>query len=178
MYLDDYVADAFVKHTNIFQNIHPNIITASSLVLNIFILIILLKWRNGINIPLIGSILVFRCATDIFDGAVARKYNKSSKLGGYLDTIGDFSLFIIFFYYIFDRYNCSSIYWIPFLGLLFYSLICFDIAHDHSSLKIYDGGLFQHFCAFWANNTIVLFTIMYAAIWKSNVGHNGKGNVA
>jgi phosphatidylglycerophosphate synthase len=167
MYLDDAVADAFVERTHIFQDIHPNSITITSLILNITILIVLLRWRSGIHLGLLAALMAIRCATDIFDGAVARKYDKGSKLGGYLDTLGDFSFIIIIIYFLFDRYNVCAACWIPILTLLFYSIRHFDMAHDHSALKVYNGGPFQHFAAFCANNTVVLFTVIYGVIWNS-----------
>ncbi len=166
MHLDDVVADAVVNRTEIFQNIHPNAITATSLVLNVLILMILLRWRRGINFGLLGSLLILRCGTDIFDGAVARKYKKTSKLGGYLDTIGDFSLFIILFYFIFDRYNVRSVYWIPLIAFILYTIDHFDIAHDHSPLKVYNGNLYQRIAAFCANNTVVVFAVIFGLVWK------------
>ena len=38
-------------------------------------------------------VLSFRCMTDIMDGYCARKYNKVTRLGGYLDTINDNIMF-------------------------------------------------------------------------------------
>jgi phosphatidylglycerophosphate synthase len=166
MRLDDVVADAFVDRTEIFENIHPNLITGTSLLLNVLILMVLLSWRRGINFGLLAALFAVRCATDILDGAVARKYKKTSELGGYLDTLGDLMLFIIFSYFMFDRYNVRSVYWIPLIAFILFTITHFDVAHDHSSLKVYNGGPYQHFAAFCANNTVVVFPVIYALIWK------------
>jgi phosphatidylglycerophosphate synthase len=167
MRLDDYIADAFVEKTDIFKNVHPNIITATSLILNVLILLQLLRWRNGINFGLFAALLATRCATDIFDGAVARKYKKSSKLGGYLDTIGDFTFFVILFYFAFDRFRISSFFWIPLVAFMLFTVQYFDVSHDHSSLKVYNGGPYQRVSAFLANNTVLTFIAIYFGVWTS-----------
>lgn len=63
----------------------PNIITISRIIALIlgFILIIKNKFIEGIIFYIYGAI------SDAFDGYFARKFNASSKLGGYLDAISD-----------------------------------------------------------------------------------------
>lgn len=164
MRLDEYIADAFVKNTDIFKNISPNIITATSIILNVLILLQLLGWKRGINFSLLAALLVARCATDIFDGAVARKYNKTSKLGGYLDTLGDFMFFIILFYFAFDRFQVPTLFWIPLVAFMIFTIQYFDASHDHSTIKVYNGGPYQRLSAFLANNTVLTFIAIYFGV--------------
>jgi phosphatidylglycerophosphate synthase len=168
MRLDDYIADACVQKTDLFKNISPNAITATSLILNVLILMQLLQWRRGINFGLLAALFAARCATDIFDGAVARKYNKSSKLGGYLDTLGDFTLFVILFYFAFDRFHIPVFFWIPLVAFMIFTVFYFDAAHDHSAIKVYRGGPYERLSAFLANNTVLTFTAIYSGIWVSS----------
>lgn len=167
MRLDDYIADAFVENTEVFKNISPNVITALSLLLNVLILVQLLGWRRGINFGALAALLTARCATDIFDGAVARKYKKTSKLGGYLDTLGDFTFFIILFYFAFDRFHVPAFFWVPLVAFMLFTIKYFDVAHDHSPLKVYNGGPYQRLSAFLANNTVLTFIAIYFAVRAS-----------
>lgn len=63
----------------------PNIITTSRIIALIigFILIIKDKFLMGLIFYICGAV------SDAFDGYFARKFNASSKLGGYLDAISD-----------------------------------------------------------------------------------------
>lgn len=168
MHLDDYIADACVQNTDLFQNISPNSITATSHILNVLILLQLLRWRRGINFGLLAVLLIGRCATDIFDGAVARKYKKTSKLGGYMDTLGDIVFFLFLFYFAFDRFQVSAIYWIPLIAFILFTVFYFDAAHDHSTIKVYQGGPYERISAFLANNTVLTFIAIYAGIWAAS----------
>ena len=84
MRIDDDIANIQCL-LSLFKYIHPNTITISGIISNFYILKFLIyKKINTLNM-----LLTFRYFTDIMDGAVARKYNKVSKIGGYLDTIND-----------------------------------------------------------------------------------------
>ena len=69
----------------IFRHIHPNVITITSMVLNYFIYISILNRQKQKALIL----LWIRYMTDNLDGHIARKYGKTSKIGGLLDTIAD-----------------------------------------------------------------------------------------
>ena len=93
--LDDYFASIFINNIYLLKYIHPNIITISGLLLNFYIYKLLNT--NKINIYILFLSLFYRWLADILDGAIARKYNKQSKLGHYLDTLSDSILIIIGF---------------------------------------------------------------------------------
>ena len=85
--VDDIITTKIIEKVSILKHIHPNIITISGLILNFYIYH-LLDTPNS-NIYLLGSCIIYRWLADCLDGAVARKYKKSSKLGLYLDTLSD-----------------------------------------------------------------------------------------
>lgn len=92
-------------------NIHPNIITMSSLVLAV---IAFFFYRSGTFWA--GGIFLFLCGIfDTFDGEIARRKNMISKLGGFLDsTVDRVNEFIIYFGLYFYYYNRVSFvqFWI------------------------------------------------------------------
>lgn len=146
MKIDDNLAFMITENVKIFKYIHPNYITISGILSN-FIIYYLLKKNN--RIKLLYLIIMYRYLTDILDGSIARKYNKTSKLGGYLDTINDFMLFTMICYiylkkkYFIVTFICSILY-----------IIKFDLFYDHSSIK--KEGL----NAFIVNNTIFVYIIL------------------
>jgi CDP-diacylglycerol--glycerol-3-phosphate 3-phosphatidyltransferase len=86
-------------------NIHPNVITISSLVLAIIAFIF---YRQGTFWA--GAIFLFWCGIfDTFDGEIARRKNMISKLGSFLDsTVDRVNEFIIYFGLYFYYYDKSS----------------------------------------------------------------------
>lgn len=83
-------------------NIHPNVVTMSSLVLAI---IAFFFYKSGIFWA--GGIFLFLCGIfDSFDGEIARRRNMISKLGSFLDsTVDRVNEFIIYFGLYFYYYN-------------------------------------------------------------------------
>ena len=77
MKLDDYIVNREWMLSP-FKKIHPNLITLTGMVCNVFIITLLLKgyvhWAN--------LLLIIKYFCDCLDGGVARKYNKTSKLEG------------------------------------------------------------------------------------------------
>ena len=87
----------------IFPEIHPNVITTIGLITAILLLFNLnsmfIKFK--LSSYLIACVLVYINRTcDILDGLIARKYNRSSKLGHYYDHIVDIILALGFIYLI------------------------------------------------------------------------------
>lgn len=75
--------------SNIFSNIHPNVITISSVV-TIFVTFLLKKIIPGFFGNLLFSFgIIYYLIADSIDGIHARKINKTSVIGEYLDHIGD-----------------------------------------------------------------------------------------
>ena len=82
---DTLICYLLVSKTDIFKNVDPNLISIFGIVLNYVWFIFLyngFKW-TGL------TILIIRMICDSLDGMVARKYNKKTRLGGFLDTLGD-----------------------------------------------------------------------------------------
>ena len=86
--IDDNLANNIVDKIEYFKHIHPNTISTISHICNAIILYQLF-FANIKNIEFIGLIIIIRYFTDILDGSVARKYNKTSELGHKLDHYGD-----------------------------------------------------------------------------------------
>ena len=135
MQIDNYIANnEFLL--SFFKEIHPNIISITGIVTNFLIL----HYIRRKNISLANSFLIIRFFTDILDGAVARKYNKTSKLGGYLDTINDLILFTMYTYIIsicliFKNKQYSKIFTLIVLLCMIMYLKNIDGLSDHTPLK-------------------------------------------
>lgn len=72
-----------------FKDVNPNLITIIGLPLSFgFFLLHLHPYGYSLFFP-VFIISLLRLFCDFMDGHVARKYNKCSKLGGFLDTLSD-----------------------------------------------------------------------------------------
>ena len=140
-----------------FKNIHPNYITAVGLLSNILIPYYL---DNG-KINLANIFLVIRYLTDILDGAVARKYKKTSKLGGLLDTICDVMLMGIYTNLITFKLTKNLIFSRTagiFMSLLHtYYLKSNDSIIEHENIKSDASNNVEKTIQFLTNNTIFVF---------------------
>ena len=129
---DNYIADKIIDNVYFLKYIHPNIITISGLIINFYIYYLLYTPHS--NIYLLTFFMIYRWLADCLDGAVARKYNKGSKLGHHLDTISDIILgFICINYiqsFIFNlSFNYSLLIYLIFLFILnkTFNFIVFNI---------------------------------------------------
>jgi len=145
---------------SLFKNIHPNIISSTGIISNFIIIFLLLKK----NIYWANIFIIIRYYTDILDGAVARKYNKTSKLGGYLDTMNDI-IFITLYIFIISYFfitNKNIIYSQIITVLYFFGIIIYfkklDVLSDHDKLKDTD---YNKLLAFITNNSIFAFMICF-----------------
>jgi len=84
--IDDYIANKIIDNTDFFENIEPNWITMSGMVLNFMILYHLIYSDSKLKV---GVLLFFRWLADCLDGAVARKYKKTSDIGNKFDSVSD-----------------------------------------------------------------------------------------
>ena len=130
MKLDDYIVNREWMLSP-FKKIHPNLITLTGMVCNVFIITLLLKgyvhWAN--------LLLIIKYFCDCLDGGVARKYNKTSKLGGYLDTISDVTLMAPY---------CGVVTW-AITGDLTYSVgACLISLFVFLGYFTYQKALFEH----------------------------------
>ena len=145
---------------SLFKNIHPNIISITGIICNFIIIFFLLKK----NIYWANIFIIIRYYTDILDGAVARKYNKTSKLGGYLDTMNDI-IFITLYIFIISYFiitNKNIIYSQIITLFCFFGIIIYfkkiDVLSDHDKLKDTD---YNKILAFITNNSIIAFMILF-----------------
>ncbi len=167
MYLDDSIADILVNCTHIFANIHPNILTSISLLCNVALYFILARafiHHRNLDVGVFTGVLITRCLTDILDGAVARKYKKTSQFGGLLDTLGDVTFMLLVTYFVCIWFNVScGLCWV-FAAISAYVIYSLDIYHDHAAAKVYDGHIGRQVLAFVTNNTVVGFAAVYAFV--------------
>jgi phosphatidylglycerophosphate synthase len=154
---DDRIADLIVS-TNIFKNIAPNAITSLGICINIILFYLFSK--NKFKGALVNTLLVIRFLCDICDGAVARKYNKSSDLGGFLDTIDDLLFIQIYIFVLLTKFLTSKL--LVFIFILVTTFLNLYVMRnsiiDHSIIK---DTTQEHkkdkLLAFTCNNSIFLF---------------------
>ncbi len=162
MHIDDYLASLLVDNTEIFKETNPNSITIVSYILNIIILYLLLQ--PTLNVLLLAVTLLFRFLTDILDGAVARKYNKVTVMGGIMDTCGDIMFCAIISWYLIFKLN-GPLHLLPLIiAIMGVYVYCLDAIHDHSSLKNTDGHFLQTCVAHCINNTWCIFSIIFIMV--------------
>ncbi len=154
MHLDDKIAEIFVDNLPIFEHIHPNIISLTGFLLNIIIAYNIFTFNYG---PILLISIILRCLMDILDGAIARKYNKVTYIGGLLDTFTDCSLIIIMFYYFLLKLNLPKYIIVLPISIIISTALLTETYSDHSSLKIYGNGYLTDLMAFFINNTCVTF---------------------
>ena len=160
--LDDDISKWLLNQTNIFKNIHPNIITGFGFILNYYIYKELQK--PFMDKQRLISILFLRWLADCLDGNVARKYNKTSKLGNKLDTLSDLIFGLIIFNYVY-KHTRNQLYKyiliILLIVLLKYSFIDNNLLDNHTEIKSKNNTLFQKINTFRINNSFVIFIFFY-----------------
>ena len=156
---DKYISSKIVENISILQFIHPNIITISGLLMNFYIYHLLNNPDSNIYILIIC--VIYRWLADCLDGEIARKYNKSTKIGHYLDTLSDIILGFICIHYvqtfIFNlSFNYSLLGYIVFLFILNNK---YDFVKSHDKLKNKDKNtsIIDNFTIFNINNPIFMF---------------------
>lgn len=160
MKLDDEIANLECL-LQLFKFVHPNTISIFGIICNFYII----KFLYYKNKHLANIVLIARYFADILDGAVARRFNKSSKIGGYLDTIDD--VVLISFYSTYIAWSLSkNINLSLFIGFMCFSvtvyyLKCQNSLSDHSSLKNGNTSLINKLVEFLVNNTIFIYLGLY-----------------
>jgi phosphatidylserine synthase len=156
--IDDNIADIIITNTDIFKNVHPNIITLVGIVCNYFILNEIDNMQiSPINGTYFAFLLLIRFLADCLDGAVARKYKKTSKLGNILDTMSD--IFMI-------RFNLPNWYIIFFIFAMCIINEKYSLFTSHESIKNNDGNIIDLVVSFFTNNSIVIFALFYFLVMK------------
>ena len=159
MKLDDYIINrGWVLAP--FRRVHPNIITITGMICNILIITFLLQKY----IYIANILLIIKYFCDCLDGAVARKYNKTSKLGGYLDTISDVTLIAPY---------CGVVIWamtgdlayaigaclislFVFLGYFTYQKALFN----HDNIKSGGENIIEKIIEFTVINSIIVYLLV------------------
>jgi len=116
----------------LFKHIHPNMISLFGIFLNYSIFKLYYKDYSKILIVLLTLI---RIGCDNLDGMVARKFKKTSKLGGLLDSIDDMLLCTIACY-------MSSYQYIPSYAIylsLFFGFCCTYYLYHNNSLILHSN---------------------------------------
>ena len=127
-------------------NIHPNVITITSLSLA---LVAFLFYRAGTF--WLGAIFLFLCGMfDTFDGEIARRTNRITKIGSFLDStidrINEFIIYLGLFCYYYGRTNYALL-WI--LCALFGSMMVSYTRARGEGLGISPRvGIFERFTRF------------------------------
>ena len=167
--LDDKLAEYIVDNVSIFEYIHPNIISLISHLCNILIFFQLFI-DDEINVPYFAILMFIRYITDILDGAVARKYNKTSRIGHLLDDWGDIIMGTILILYVTKNiFNIDYIY--PIISLIIITILWFsnfensDINHDEAKNLNNSKNIFRQILAFLINNSFVLYIIAFVLIY-------------
>jgi len=108
--IDNKFAKSIINNnTSIFSLINPNLLTLAGLILNFYFMNTVIQ-KNFIHSVILITI---RILIDIFDGNIARTFNKTSKFGGFLDTFSDIILVFVFSYlvtYCITKSKLKSIY--------------------------------------------------------------------
>ena len=175
MKMDDSITNYTMTHFDIFENIHPNVITSVGLLCNYFILLNIDNIETQkINEFTFLLLIAVRFLADCLDGAVARKYKRTSKLGNILDTISDLMFMLIAFYL------AMIIFKLPNWTIIFYIIILvffnekYDILRQHSLVKNGGDSIIDQASQLLADNTIVSFGVFYiVSLWfnRQQVSH-------
>jgi len=158
--LDDYIADIFIRNVGFLKYIHPNLITISGIIMNIYIYYLL---NNNSDKYILGICLFYRWLVDILDGAVARKYNKTSKLGNILDTFSDFMIGFILYNYIQKYIFNFSLEVFTFIYIVIISLMIhkYNLLDNHYVIKNKKKNIIDYFNGFMVDNSILHYLIFY-----------------
>ena len=152
---DQWYSNYSISKLDFLKALHPNIITFFGIGLNLLIYYLLYR----IFLMSLFFALFLRYWVDCLDGAVARKYKKVSKIGGYLDTISDHMLIFIILLFVFKAFSFE--YYILFsiflvLINLAYLFIIRSLS-DHQNIKAKG----KNFYNFLVNNSWILYLCFY-----------------
>lgn len=128
---------AIFKHDfiiNKFKNIHPNYIS----IIGIFSNFISLYFFEKKELYKSFFFMIIRSIADCLDGIVARKYNKVSYFGGFLDTTNDLTFCSIICYIIFKHYmkiNTNTSFILSIISLI----VFFSFMYKNGTISDHDG---------------------------------------
>ncbi len=166
--IDDYIANILTQN-EFFKDIHPNAITLVGIICNIIIFRIIFNNKfnllnNKYDSIVFLIILLTRYLTDILDGQIARKYNKVSELGNYLDSLSDIMMLFIMYSFIIKIYTNTSnkLIILSYIFIVFIFQYTFNIFYTHQLIKNnINNNIFTTIISVMTNNTIILFSVFY-----------------
>lgn len=145
-------------------NVHPNVLTAFALVASACLPFLHLRGSYG----WVLALAVVRQVLDCLDGAVARGCDRTSRLGGFLDTCADyifaFSAVFILVHMLRCRCGCSMVAVVVASAMLCalwltvqFGSYDLSVLYDHDAVKRYDANSrFKTFVAAVVNNTLLI----------------------
>ena len=162
--LDINTDSYFYNYLNSLDNsiccLEPNHIT----IFNYFISALLLyfTYNKTFNIYILSLIILIRALLDNLDGGIARKCNKTSVLGKYLDVFGDTISAIIFFIVLYINIKDEYIWIRNIIPLFIISYIYAGYSCIYNDYEIYNSklGRFIH------DNTTIINVIGYYIIYS------------
>tara|TARA_B110000208_G_C11784436_1_gene435078 strand:- start:268 stop:780 length:513 start_codon:yes stop_codon:yes gene_type:complete len=158
--IDKYVYDFIKKSNVILCKLEPNKITILNMFLTILIGYLFYK-KKSINIILILTLV--RSILDILDGGIARKCNKTSKAGKYLDIINDVSFSIMLCFLTIININPKFEKYINIL----YFLIIFFIYGCYNSLTTNYDIFSNNIISKLVHDNLIIVTEIYIYILYS-----------
>lgn len=172
MKLDDNITNFVIDNfdsRNVLQSVYPNFITILGMICNyiIFGLISCIKTVK-INAYVFFAVMLTRFLCDCLDGAVARKYKKTSKLGHILDTVSDMLMMLIIFYAVITVYDLHWIFYSGYGLVLFVLHYNFSIFTSHKTMKNPNGEILSNIISFLTNNSIFTFVSLYIFVIFNN----------
>jgi phosphatidylserine synthase len=118
-----------------FSLLNPNLITLIGIILNNYFINYVFQGKN--NMAYIA--ITLRILADIFDGNIARRFNKKSNVGGFLDTLADLILSFTYMYIISFSLTKSNNKSLVFSFICIFMLINFLIKEEsitsHNNIK-------------------------------------------
>jgi len=128
------------------SGIHPNVITLSSLLLALVAFI--LYWQG---IFWAGAIFLLFCGIcDTIDGEIARRTNRVTKIGGFLDStvdrINEFIVYLGLFFYYYDK-TPYVLFWI-FFAMFGSMMVSYTRARGEGLGISPQVGIFERFTRF------------------------------
>jgi phosphatidylglycerophosphate synthase len=156
--LDKEITDWILSRFNIFENVHPNTLSCIGLIMDFVVLNAMLTHSMAIS----GFGMLIRYLCDCLDGAVARKYNKVSDMGGMLDTISDNVMIFNLSLGILQLLMVNSYILISFILMalnLMYLALHNSLIH-HDGIKV-QGNSFHNLYRFVVNNNILFYGTIY-----------------
>lgn len=166
-YVYRFIIDPLLIH---FQNMNPNYVTIFSMPLSFCIFLLNYCYPFGLIFAVVTNILRTLC--DFLDGQIARKYNKCSKLGAFLDSVADCAHsvnYVMFLVYIFKPIGMTFWTFCFIWVLLFvFGFLCLwkkGIVLDHDEIQKLSNSPLDIFIAIGKYdglllNLFVLFTLV------------------